>query len=312
MPASIRYGLALFAGLAAAPVLIYCAAPFFAAAWRTLRARAPGMDVLVATGAGASCLLSVWRLANGESAVYFDSASMIVTFLLAGRLIDTTVRGRSADAVRCLLELPSETAHVVGTDGAETVTLAKRVEPGATIRVRPGECVPLDGVVVRGASSLDRSLLTGESACVHAGPGDFVEAGVMNGEGELVLEVRHAVGGASCRPYRAQRAPYALAQDGFAGARGTLHTLSCAGHLHHRGACAAEEPAKRHGRRRGARACRRGARHHLSPARSAWPCRLRLPRARAAPHARVCCFGTSRPSSAPGISALFSSTRPAP
>ena len=189
-----RYGLALFAGLATMPVIGYGARPFFRAAWRTLRARAPGMDFLVATGASASYLLSIWRLIRGESTVYFDSTAMIVVFLLAGRLLETTVRSQSADAVRSLLELPPETAHVIDASGAETQVLAKRVKRGNTIRVRPGERVPLDGVITQGVSSLDRSLLTGESVFRTVEPGDFVEAGAMNADGELVVSVERAWG----------------------------------------------------------------------------------------------------------------------
>jgi Cu+-exporting ATPase len=190
MSSTVQYWLALFAGLATAPIVAYCALPFFRAAWRTVRARALGMDFLVALGASASCLLSVWRLIAGESTVYFDSAAMIVTFLLAGRLVETTVRSRSSDAVRCLLELPPDTAQVIDATGAETRVLAKRVERGNVIRICPGERVPLDGVVTQGVSSLDRSILTGETEFKTVKPGDAVEAGALNGDGELLVAVR--------------------------------------------------------------------------------------------------------------------------
>jgi P-type Cu+ transporter len=190
LPQALRYWFAVFACLSALPVIGYCAQPFFLAAWRTVRARAPGMDFLVALGASASFVLSLWRLAHGDATVYFDSASMIVTFLLGGRLLEITVRGKSADAVRTLLELPPQFARCVDAEGAQTLVLAKRVEPGQTIRILPGEHVPLDGVVARGRSSLDRSLLTGETAVETVGPGDVVEAGTLNGEGELLICVR--------------------------------------------------------------------------------------------------------------------------
>jgi heavy metal translocating P-type ATPase len=145
------------------------------------------MDVLVAMGASASCLLSAWRLFQGESSVYFDSAAMIVTFLLAGRLLETTVRSKSSDAVKSLLELPPETAKVINAAGAETRILAKRVQRGAVIRIHPGERVPLDGVVSQGVSSLDRSILTGETEFKTVKPGDVIEAGALNGDGELLV-----------------------------------------------------------------------------------------------------------------------------
>jgi P-type Cu+ transporter len=189
MSASVQYWLAVFSGLTAAPVMGYCAAPFFRAAWRTLRARAPGMDVLVVLGASTSCLLSLWALFQGRSTVYFDSSVMIVTFLLIGRLLEAVVRSRSSDAVRSLLDLPPETAEVVDEDGSERILLAKRVPLGSVIRIRPGERIPLDGIVTRGVSSLDRSILTGETALETVGPGDAVEAGALNADGELLVRV---------------------------------------------------------------------------------------------------------------------------
>lgn len=132
-----QYWLAVFSGLCAAPVIGYCAAPFFAAAWRSLRARAPGMDFLVTMGASAACLVSAWRLFENRSTVYFDSAVMIITFLLVGRLLEAVVRSRSSDAVRSLLELPPETAEVLDPSGSESLMLAKRVARGSIMRIRP-------------------------------------------------------------------------------------------------------------------------------------------------------------------------------
>jgi heavy metal translocating P-type ATPase len=187
--ASAQYWLAVFSGLTAAPVTGYSAAPFFRAAWRTVLARAPGMDFLVTLGASTSYLLSLWALFEGRSIVYFDSAVMIVTFLLIGRLLETVVRSRSSDAVRSLLDLPPEPAEVVEADGSESIVLAKRVPLGSVIRIRPGERVPLDGIIVSGASSLDRSILTGETALKALKPGEMVEAGGLNGDGELLVRV---------------------------------------------------------------------------------------------------------------------------
>jgi cation transport ATPase len=103
MGASDEYWLAVFAGLAAAPVMTYSAAPFLQIGWRTLRALAPGMDFLVALGASASCLLlSLWALSDGRGTVYFDSAVMIVSFPRIGRLLEAAVRSSSAHEVRSL------------------------------------------------------------------------------------------------------------------------------------------------------------------------------------------------------------------
>ena len=189
-----QYAFALFAGVTCLPIMAWCALPFLRAGWRTLRAGAPGMDLLVSLGALGSFVLSLWRLAHNDPEVYFDSAATIVTFLLAGRLIEISVRARSADAVRTLLDLPPEQVCVVDADGSEAVMLAKRVAPGSSIRIRPGERIPLDGIVVQGASLLDRSLLTGETQPAKVGCGDAVEAGTLNGDGELIVLVHGAWG----------------------------------------------------------------------------------------------------------------------
>lgn len=194
VPEPVRRGLAILACIAALPIVVYCAQPFFKAARRTLRAGVPGMDCLVVMGTSASFLLSVWRLAHGLSVVYFDSAAMIVTFLLAGRWLEIRVRSRMSDAVRALLDLPAQSARLVANDGTQTVMLAKRVGPGSVIRVLPGERLPLDGIVTRGQSSLDRSLLTGESEFVPVGAGSFVEAGALNADGELLISVKCGCG----------------------------------------------------------------------------------------------------------------------
>src|SRR5260370_11731751 len=120
---------------------------------------------------------------------------MIVALLLVGRLLDAVVRSQSSDAVRYLLDLPPETAEVVGTDGSESIALAKRVSLGSVIRIRPGERVALDGIVTQGASSLDRSILTGETANKPLRRGDTVEAGALNGDGELLVRVSAIWGG---------------------------------------------------------------------------------------------------------------------
>jgi heavy metal translocating P-type ATPase len=194
MPAAARYGLALFAGATTLPVLFYCGWPFLRAAWRTLRAGAPGMDVLVASGALVAFLLSLWRLLAGSAEVYFDSAAMIISLLLAGRLIEHSIRAKTTDTVRSLLALPAETVSVMDADGSERRVLGKRVESGARVRVRPGERAAIDGVIESGTSTLDRSLLTGESTPVTVAPGDTVAAGSLNGTGALIVRVTAAQG----------------------------------------------------------------------------------------------------------------------
>ncbi|MBN3794116.1 cation-translocating P-type ATPase [Burkholderia sp. Ac-20392] len=194
IPESIRLGLAWFAGATTLPVLLFSGWSFLRAAWRTLRAGAPGMDVLVACGATIAFGLSVWRLLTGSSDVFFDSTAMIVTLLLAGRLIEHTIRARASDAMQALLALPAETVMMVGDDGSQREVLAKRAVAGQRFVLRPGERAALDGRIESGVSTLDRALLTGESQPVAVSAGDMVEAGVLNGTGSLTVRVTSVVG----------------------------------------------------------------------------------------------------------------------
>ncbi|NBJ17676.1 heavy metal translocating P-type ATPase [Burkholderia thailandensis] len=194
IPASIRLGLAWFAGVTTLPILLFSGWPFLRAAWRTSRAGVPGMDALVACGATVAFVLSVWRLLHGDSEVFFDSTAMIVTLLLAGRLIEHTMRGRAADAMQALLALPAQSVLLEEAHGGQREVLAKRVTAGQRFRLRPGERAALDGEIESGISTLDRALLTGESTPVAVRRGDTVEAGVLNGTGSLVVRVTSEVG----------------------------------------------------------------------------------------------------------------------
>jgi heavy metal translocating P-type ATPase len=194
MAPATAWHLALASGVLAIPVLFYSGTPFFAGAWRGLKHGALGMDFLVAAGAGLAFGYSTWQLARGSSEVYFDSASMIVTLLLVGRLIERRARKRGGDAVRQLLSAAPELARVVEQDGTERERAAASVATGQVIRLRPGERSPLDGVILAGQSFLDRSILTGESSPVPVCAGDRVEAGALNCEGALTLRVTAAAG----------------------------------------------------------------------------------------------------------------------
>jgi len=189
-----RWWLAFATGVLTLPTLVFGGSPFFAGAVRSLRQRAPGMDLLVSLGALATFLYSVVVLALGSSEVYFDTSGAIVTFLLLGRLIERSARKRGVDAVRSLLSLSPPTAHLLDPSGVETDVDARTVSAGARIRVRPGERVPLDGRIEIGESHVDRALLTGEARPLRVVPGDLVEAGTLNQDGVLLLEVTNAVG----------------------------------------------------------------------------------------------------------------------
>ncbi|MDB5096101.1 MAG: actP [Cyanobacteria bacterium RYN_339] len=184
--------------LLATPVVAYAGAPFFQGAWKAARYRASTMDTLVALGVGAAYLYSAaatvmpaWFAVGGSLPhVYFESVVVVITLLLLGRHFEALARGRASLAMRSLLGLQAKTARVVRGDAEVDVPLAE-VRVGDRLRVRPGEKVPVDGVVLEGQSSVDQALLTGESLPVDKGPGDEVIGATLNKAGSFVMEARH-------------------------------------------------------------------------------------------------------------------------
>jgi heavy metal translocating P-type ATPase len=172
--------IALGATVAALPAVTYSAWAFYRAGWRTLRAGVPGMDALVSLGVLASCLLSFWRLAQGSAEVYVDTATMLVGFLLCGRLIELYARRRNSDAVNALRQAVPETARRLAADGSFAEIPAAEVRAGEHVLVYAGERIAVDGIVIEGESDIDRALVTGESAPVPIRPGGAVEAGCVN------------------------------------------------------------------------------------------------------------------------------------
>ena len=165
----------------------------FKKAWMLAQQREANMDTLIAMGAGAAYLYSLPGVLRPHHHVYFESAAAIVAFVLGGRYMEERAKGKASEAIRKLIELQPETAIRVTAGGDETVAIDD-VQPGDRLRVRPGDKVPTDGVVEAGASSLDESMLTGESLPVAKGIGDAVVGGCLNGNGAFVMRVT-AVGG---------------------------------------------------------------------------------------------------------------------
>jgi Cu+-exporting ATPase len=165
----------------------------FKKAWMLAKQREANMDTLIAMGAGAAWLYSLPGVARMHHHVYFESAAAIVAFVLGGRYMEERAKGKASEAIRKLIELQPETAIRVGAEGDETVPIDD-VQLGDRLRVRPGDKVPTDGVVEEGGSSLDESMLTGESLPVSKGVGDAVTGGCLNGNGAFVMRVT-AVGG---------------------------------------------------------------------------------------------------------------------
>jgi heavy metal translocating P-type ATPase len=182
----------LLQGLLAFPVVFGFGAQFHRNALQRARAGSANMDSLISLGTLAAFGYSVTALLSGEP-VFFETSAVIVSFILLGRYLEARARGRASDAVSKLLALTSRDAVVLreGPDGAdlEVRLPVEELLPGDRVVVRPGERIPSDAIIEDGHSSLDESLLTGESLPVDRGPGEAVIGGSINREGRLVLEV---------------------------------------------------------------------------------------------------------------------------
>jgi len=172
----------------ATPVVFVAGWPFLKAAWRAARHGSTTMDTLVALGAVSAYAYSGAADLLGRHDHYFDTAAVIVTLILVGKVLEARARSSASDAARLLLERGSRQATVL-VDGAERSVPIDDVRPGQLVVVRPGESIPVDGVVKEGASWIDRSLLTGESVPVEVGPGDDVVGATINGNGRLIVFV---------------------------------------------------------------------------------------------------------------------------
>jgi Cu+-exporting ATPase len=177
------------------PVMFYSGASFFAGAWSAARHRSTNMDTLVALGTSAAYFYSAWVTflpdtvagASHAPAVYYDTAVMIITFILLGRWLEARTRGRASEALRRLFALAPPTARVRRGETEQEVPLAE-VAVGDLVVVRPGEKIPVDGVVAEGNSSVDESMLTGESMPVPKAPGAEVWGATLNQRGFLVFK----------------------------------------------------------------------------------------------------------------------------
>ena len=193
----------------ATPVVLWAGLPFFARAWASLVNRSPNMFTLIGLGVGVAYGYSVVAaLAPGlfppqpaghghgaRPATYFESAAVIVTLVLVGQVLELRARGRTGAALRALLRLTPKTARRRAQDGAERDVPLDQIVKGDQLRVRPGETVPVDGVVVEGESAVDESMLTGEAMPVAKGPGDAVTAATLNGTGALLMRAERVGAG---------------------------------------------------------------------------------------------------------------------
>jgi cation-transporting ATPase V len=170
----------------ATPVQFWVGWPFLCEAARRARRRTANMDTLIAMGTLAAYGYSVVQLATGGEHLYFESAAIIITFLVLGRYVEARAKGRAGQAIRALLELGAKQARVL-RGGAEVLVGVEQVGVGDLLRVRPGEKVPTDGEVVDGASVVDESMLTGESVPAEKTIGDQVAGATVNTGGVLTV-----------------------------------------------------------------------------------------------------------------------------
>ncbi len=189
----------------ATPVCLWSAWPFYSRFVSSLRNLHPNMWTLIGLGVGAAYVYSLvaavfpeifpasFRHESGEVAVYFEAAATIVTLVLLGQVLELRARSRTGAAIQELLGLASKTARRVSADGIEEDVPLEAVEVGDRLRVRPGEKVPVDGVVLEGTSLVDESMVSGEPVPVAKGPGDPVIGATVNGTGGFLMRAE-AVG----------------------------------------------------------------------------------------------------------------------
>jgi Cu+-exporting ATPase len=184
----------------ATPVVLWGGWPFFVRGWQSIVSRHLNMFTLIALGTGAAYVYSVAATLapglfpdsfrdhhTGALAVYFEPAAVIVTLVLLGQVLELEARGRTSSAIRSLLGLAPKTARVMRDDGSEEDLPLDEVQVGMRLRVRPGEKTPADGIVLEGTSSIDESMITGESMPVEKTAGSKVTGGTLNGAGSLVI-----------------------------------------------------------------------------------------------------------------------------
>lgn len=183
--------------LLSTPVVFWAGRPFFVRAWRSVRTWNLNMWTLIGLGVGAAYLFSVVALLapgvlpasyrqHGELPIYFEAAAVIIVLVLLGQMLEAKARSRTNSAIKALLNKAAKTARVIRTGVEQEVPVAD-VQKGDTIRVRPGEKIPVDGVILEGRSSIDESMLTGESMPVERGKGDRVIGATVNQTGSFLM-----------------------------------------------------------------------------------------------------------------------------
>jgi Cu+-exporting ATPase len=187
----------------ASPVVLWGAAPFFARGWRSLVTRHLNMFTLIALGVGIAYVYSICAILfpgifppsvlgpAGIPPTYFEAAAVITALVLLGQVLELRARSQTSGAIRALLGFAPRSATLIDETGAEREVELDRIAVGDRLRVRPGEKVPVDGVVLDGASAIDESMITGEALPIAKHPGDRVIGGTVNGTGTIVMRAEH-------------------------------------------------------------------------------------------------------------------------
>jgi P-type Cu+ transporter len=183
----------------ATPVVLWGASPFFLRGWNSLRHRSLNMFTLIALGVGVAygySLIAVIfpglfpaaiRDAHGQVGRYFEAAAVIVTLVLLGQVLELKARSRTGSAIKALLALSPKTARILRDNGNEEEVPLAQIQPGNRLRIRPGEKIPVDGIILAGEGSVDESMMTGESMPVEKRKGDNAIGGTLNGQGSLIM-----------------------------------------------------------------------------------------------------------------------------
>jgi Cu+-exporting ATPase len=183
----------------ATPVVLWGGWPFFQRGWASIVNRSLNMFTLIATGVGTAYAYSLvatifphvfpasFRGHNGDVGVYFDAAAVITTLVLLGQVLELRARSRTSSAIKALLGLAPKTARLVRDDGSEEDVSLEHVKPGDLLRIRPGEKVPVDGVVIEGTTWIDEAMITGEPIPVEKTVGIRVTGGTVNGTGSIII-----------------------------------------------------------------------------------------------------------------------------
>jgi Cu+-exporting ATPase len=184
----------------ATPVVLWCGWPFFVRGWKSIVNRSLNMFTLIGLGVSVAYLYSMaaallpgifpvsFRATDGTVPVYFEAAAVITVLVLLGQVLELRARSRTGAAIRALLGLAPKTARLINEDGSEMDVPLEQVQVGNRLRVRPGEKIPVDGVVIEGTSSVDESMITGEPIPVEKQAGDRLTGATVNGNGALIMK----------------------------------------------------------------------------------------------------------------------------